>query len=66
MLSIGMRDKPKEISRGSLGNLRVAVPSPRPKVGGGYGSITVPLSDAESAETTLEFLERAAVNLSRY
>ena len=36
-----MRDKPIEISRGSLGSLRVAVPSPFPKVGegerGGYG-----------------------------
>ena len=30
-----MRDKPIEISQGSLGNLSVAVPSPSPKVGGG-------------------------------
>ena len=29
------RDKPIEISQGSLGNLRVAVPSPFPKVVGG-------------------------------
>ena len=41
MLSRGMRDKPIEISQGSLGSLRVAVPSPSPEVGGekkgGYG-----------------------------
>ena len=30
-----MRDKPIEISQGSLGSLRVAVPSPSPEVGGG-------------------------------
>ena len=30
-----MRDKPIEISQGSLGSLRVAVPSPFPNVGGG-------------------------------
>ena len=35
MLSRGMRDKPIEISQGSLGSLRVAVPSPFPKVVGG-------------------------------
>ena len=29
-----MRDKPIEISQGSLGSLRVAVPSPFPNVGG--------------------------------
>ena len=33
MLSRGMRDKPIEISQGTLGRLRVAVPSPSPKVG---------------------------------
>ena len=38
MLSRGMRDKPIEISQGSLGSLRVAVPSPSPKVGGGEGT----------------------------
>ena len=32
-----MRDKPIEISQGSLGSLSVAVPSPSPKVGGGGG-----------------------------
>ena len=30
-----MRDKPTEISQGSLGSLRVAVSSPSPQVGGG-------------------------------
>ena len=30
MLSSGMLDKPIEISQGSLGSLRVAVPSPSP------------------------------------
>ena len=34
MLSRGMRDKPIEISQGSLGSLRVAVPAPSPKAGG--------------------------------
>ena len=34
-----MRDKPIKISQGSLGSLRVAIPTPSPKVGGrvGYG-----------------------------
>ena len=39
MLSRGMRDKPIEISQGSLGSLRVAVPAPSPKVGGGEGRV---------------------------
>ena len=48
MLSSGMLDKPIEISQGSLGSLRVAVPfpSPSPKVSwGGEGKPThrVPL-----------------------
>ena len=34
MLSRGMRDEPIEISQGTPGSLRVAVPSPSPKVGG--------------------------------
>ena len=37
MLSRGMGDKPIKISRGSLGNLRVAIPTPSHKVGGGRG-----------------------------
>ena len=41
MLSRGMRDKPIEISRGSLGSLRVAVPFhflyPKVRGRGGYG-----------------------------
>ena len=32
-----MRDKPIDISQGSLGSLRVAVSSPFPNVGGGEG-----------------------------
>ena len=40
MLSRGMRDKPIEISQGSLGSLRVAVPAPSPKAGGGGGEGT--------------------------
>ena len=35
MLSRGMRDKPIEISQGSLGSLRVTAPFPSLKVGGG-------------------------------
>ena len=35
MLSRGMRDKPIEISQGSLGSLSVALPSPFNKMGGG-------------------------------
>ena len=39
MLSRGMRDKPIEISQGSLGSLRLAVPSPSLNVGGGEGTV---------------------------
>ena len=39
MLSRGMRDKPIEISQGSLGSLRVAVPSPSLNVGEGEGMV---------------------------
>ena len=35
MLSRGMRDKPIEISQGSLGSISVALPSPFTKMGGG-------------------------------
>ena len=45
-----MRDKPIEISQGSLGSLSVAVPSPSPKVGGGGGEGTA------KHETLPEFL----------
>ena len=37
MLSREMRDKPIEISQGSLGSLRVTAPFPSLKVGGGGG-----------------------------
>ena len=45
MLLKGMRDKPIEISQGSLGSLRVAVPYPSPKVGEGESTATLEVGD---------------------
>ena len=43
-----MRDKPIEISQGSLGSLSVAVPSPSPKVGGGEGRVQLSMEHCQS------------------
>ena len=58
-----MRDKPIEISQGSLGNLSVAVPSPSPKVGGGGREGTATRRVRLSTEHCQSFFINATLKL---